>query len=120
MSGISHLVRFTDGDCWVLAHAINRLTGFPVCTFCDDLGRADYHVFVQLPDGRYLDIQGISTHEELIRRWGEGAILVWEEGELARLCPEWSSNGEPAWPASPKIAERVAQRLCATLPAITY
>lgn len=66
---------FTSGDCWRLALTLRELYGFPVAFLGEHSadksvwGMDWYHAFVALPDGRYLDIEGISTAEELLEKW---------------------------------------------------
>lgn len=59
--------RFTQGDCHILARRLHRLTGWPLCAF--GWGGPDLHAFVLMPDGRYLDIDGAQTEDELRERW---------------------------------------------------
>lgn len=72
--------RFTYGDCALFAWAINRLTGWPIHAFDCEL-----HAFNVMPDGRYVDIEGIVTKRTFMRKWmcnerREGNIITgpWE------------------------------------------
>jgi hypothetical protein len=63
--------RFTRGGCFILACVIHDLTGWPICAFWNDLAyEPDHHVFNLMPDGRYLDIKGAYTKQEMIDEWG--------------------------------------------------
>ena len=69
--------RFTRGACFILAEVINDITGWPLCAFWNELAEEiDYHVFVQKPDGNYLDIRGSQTRQELLKWWGPGKVIV--------------------------------------------
>jgi hypothetical protein len=68
---------FTEGDCWVLAEEVRKMTGWSkVAVGYDDTEegqKPDFywlHVANRLPDGRLLDITGIHSDEEFIDRWG--------------------------------------------------
>lgn len=101
---------FTEGGCMFLAHEISKLTGWTFCAYFGDFdepGKPDFteHAFVQMPDGRYLDVRGVQTAEqmadcfaadeleirpvpdhhrpELIRSWTEGGT-DWYTGRDAR------------------------------------
>jgi hypothetical protein len=59
---------FTYGGCALLAEAIHEATGWTLACFWDGF-RPCGHAFVQLPDGRYLDITGPHTHREMLDSW---------------------------------------------------
>jgi hypothetical protein len=62
--------RFTEGDCMIFARAINKITGWPICTFdANGWDFGNYHVFVQMPDGRCVDIEGVFEPKEFIKKW---------------------------------------------------
>lgn len=121
---ISLNTRFTCGDCHILARAIHRVTGWPMATFSFKSGKErlpDTHAFVRLPDGRYLDIEGVRTADEMYERWygrfytlkearRRCSIVHWaNEQELLDADPSWIKWVE--WPSSPRVAERVARRI---------
>ena len=61
---------FTTGACSLLAEAVHDVTGWELACFWDGF-RACGHAFVKMPDGRYLDITGVHTHQEMLdSRWG--------------------------------------------------
>lgn len=64
------VARFTEGDCHILALTLNKLHGFKTCAFAGDDGGPVDHAFVELPDGRVLDVQGVTTPAVMCRRWG--------------------------------------------------
>lgn len=59
---------FTSYDCGYFAYALNCLTGFPVHNMTCEHGLM--HSVVRHPDGRYLDVCGWVTPEDLCRRYG--------------------------------------------------
>lgn len=64
---------FTEGDCWALAIAVHKMTGWPlVLAGTDSASDLDgySHVMVRMPDGLLLDITGASTVEEVEATWG--------------------------------------------------
>jgi hypothetical protein len=61
---------FTRGACWILAEEISHVTGWEIREFEGDV-RA--HAFVRIPDGRYMDIEGIHTGREMLDRWERGS-----------------------------------------------
>lgn len=71
-------MRFTEGDCHILAQAIHNLTGWPMYAF-NWSNRPDLHCFVKIPSGNFLDIQGISTPKEMKERWQCSRIMKFEE-----------------------------------------
>lgn len=67
---------YTQGDCWALALAIHRMTGWPLTA----LGYADedatpytergwVHIVVRVPDGRLLDVRGLREEDECAREF---------------------------------------------------
>ena len=60
--------RFCNGECGALAEAIERRTGWPIYL----VYRSAYspeHAVVQIPDGRFLDIQGLFMEDDLLEEW---------------------------------------------------
>ena len=65
---------FAHGNCAALALAVHDLTGWPLVIAArnanpDLLTDTWMHVLVQRPDGRYLDIQGAHTPEDIESYW---------------------------------------------------
>lgn len=69
-------VWYTEGDCWALALAVHRMTGWPLTA----LGYADedstpreergwVHVVVRMPDGQLLDVRGIRDEDTCAREF---------------------------------------------------
>jgi len=55
---------FTKGACFLLAQEIEKVTGWPLAAFWEGFAPGG-HMFNVLPDGRYLDIRGAHTRDEL-------------------------------------------------------
>lgn len=82
--------RFTEGDCHILARAIHLQTGWMIATFMDmrwpEKQWPDLHAFVQMPDGRFLDIEGIADEPTIRRRWrADTPILLWTWEEMSTI-----------------------------------
>lgn len=89
---VSDLVRFTEGDCHILARAIHQRTGWTFCTF-DYKGSPDAHAFVQRPDGRYVDVQGVTDDVTMKKRWRATRIIAWTDfAAFAVEYPWWGGN----------------------------
>lgn len=89
---VSDHTRFTAGDCGILARAIHKRTGWPICTFTDYLGRPDRHAFVKRPDGVFLDVEGIADEVEMRLRWHAQELALQEFNsykELTDKDPRW-------------------------------
>lgn len=101
--------RFTCGDCDVLAHVLNQLTGWPVYSLHwgdrdDDVG---LHAFVLAPGKVAVDIEGARHVSKLVRRWSEGGARGYVRG-----C--WSTpHTHEAYPGSWRRARKVAPHLAA-------
>lgn len=73
----SDIEAFTEGDCWALAREINKRTGWKVIAlgaYPEDAERKrsnfDWvHVFVQTPDGNYLDVEGLADANWMVDRY---------------------------------------------------
>lgn len=104
-------VDFTAGECHLLARAIHRKTGWPVCAFIDR-GFFDHHAFVRMPDGRYLDVEGVHSERELRKRWSLPRARI---GECPPdfLLSEWGL--EDHRPYRRRRASVVADRLLAAV-----
>lgn len=63
---------FTEGDCWRLALAIERVYGYEM-VFYGNKGELDNtwcHALNRLPDGRMVDINGWQTMDSLYDEYG--------------------------------------------------
>lgn len=80
--------RFTCGDCWILAKAINELTGWPIYAFKNQDGEPDDHVFVMPDPDHVLDAEGHHDLKTFARRWcyKPDELYAHKRSELAR---EW-------------------------------
>lgn len=94
---------FTTGGCLILADRISRETGWAVCAIENDDPDDDYyedfagphvHAFNLLPDGRYLDVEGIKTYEEVLERWSMWHPTGIGEYEVEDFDWGWCHPGE--------------------------
>lgn len=71
---------YTYGDCATLARAVHEATGYPIVfyggtetedgvLYDDDTYWFWVHAFNVMPDGRYIDVNGIYTAEEIREQW---------------------------------------------------
>ncbi len=81
--GRETIERYTFGDCWILSNALHSY-GFPQVII--DEG---YHVANMLPDGKIVDIEGIQSVEEFLKRWEH------KKGDLYFGCGDFA--GENSW-----------------------
>lgn len=84
---------FTYGDCWALAIEVNKITGWQIVAIgCDEQSRypenrRDWcHMANRTPEGKIIDITGISTPEETLEEWAPSLMCSCEDdGECACL-----------------------------------
>lgn len=105
------VVRYTQGDCHLLALAIHDATGWPLAAYADldaepeGLSDADWteyigtlatHVVVIAPDGVHLDIRGESSGPDP-SEWGTSNVVrverttveaMWDESDV-RPCDQY-------------------------------
>lgn len=105
---VSDLERFTEGDCWILAKRLHRVTGWPIHSFPDDSEPTD-HAFVVTPNGFCLDVQGVCSQAEMCKRYG---FRPGKNREFPLSAFDWASWGHCEFGAhSVKRARIVAARL---------
>jgi hypothetical protein len=82
---------FTTADCWALALEIRRLTGLSILFVSDDPDPTEdrffawNHVAIQLPDGRILDVNGVSGSDDFAEIWETEQTLVTSDSPLISL-----------------------------------
>lgn len=116
-----HLVRFTEGGCMILAQLLHELTGWQFCSFwCPDFEEPNDHAFVRVPDGRYMDVHGIQTEDELWTNfYGRSAdhhrtrsrIHDVDPAAIPRLVRDWSADCDYADAETRDEAHLLADRL---------
>jgi len=85
---------FTCGDCWRLALAMRECHGLPIAFYACvptsntktrtfDSKTMWCHVFNALPDGRFIDVNGVSTGQDIHDEW-DGALCI-SVGERAKI-----------------------------------
>lgn len=62
------IYRFTNGACWILGEVLEERAGLPRRYVKDQHGKG-MHVVAQLPDGRYLDVEGAHEQDDLLRHY---------------------------------------------------
>lgn len=78
---------FTLGDCHVLARALSK-HGYPIVLVGTTTAKRDddawwVHALNELPDGRFVDIMGLHTADNLFHRWSSAL----DDAEM--LCPNF-------------------------------
>lgn len=81
---------FTSSDCWKLARELH-LRGVGKLAAISESSDPDYwcHMAVELPDGTYLDAQGVQSREQFLTRWrgfvlrGDAAISYYDPRDEA-------------------------------------
>lgn len=102
---VDHLTHevFTCGDCWVLARTLHRKTGWDyIYASTENGGWA--HVGVITPDGKVLDIEGLSDRERWSAQWGALSLLQTQEGIFEEVDPMWDDD----WISSAVMSEEIA------------
>lgn len=100
---VTDLVRFTEGDCHILAIEISKRTGWPVMSV-DGL-----HACVQMPDGRLLDVRGAHTPEEMAEMWSVDpeTIFVYEDTHENMIHDWWVMFSEKSFARAKAIAPKL-------------
>lgn len=90
---------FTNGQCHALAMALHQATGWPLyrvkprgydcCPTCA-------HWMVGLPDGRLLDIMGVSSRDEVRMEWGRAVESNRTEWAEVQECCYLTADMEAA------------------------
>src|ERR1700744_4044983 len=60
---------FTEGACHIMAQTLRKLKGWPIYGLETYEESPEGHAFVLLPNGLCLDIDGVSTIDEMCDRW---------------------------------------------------
>ena len=98
---------FTEGDCWILAIHLSRLTGWPVYTVDHDR-----HWVVRVPgEDRYLDITGVYTRQRLLRHWDASSLARCDSILLGYAHDDVTDAMTETFPGSHRRARRIARRL---------
>lgn len=117
---ISAIEAFTEGDCWILAITLHRMTGWPVYLL-------DHHCHwvVRAPGrDRYLDITGVRTRKNLLNAWDSRSLTRADRSPFWCYAQDDVFEGEISqFPDSHRRARVVAQRLlerCADLELVEF
>ena len=100
MIPVKAVLRFTQGDCWMLALSISELTGWPVMI-------CDYHAVVKTPRGKLLDIQGLHKKADLEATWQGGPFDLAPSDKTDAFWHMWGVTGYRDWRSAKRWAKRV-------------
>lgn len=105
-------MRFTEGDCWLLALEMQALEPrLRVAVIGDrSVGSVDdwIHVGVCTENGLFMDIYGVYDDANALKdRWGRTEFALVPEGQEKY----WFADCEPCWEASRRDVRRVAEEL---------
>jgi hypothetical protein len=114
---------FMYGGCGALALAVQKLTGMPLVALVEPDGENErpVHVMVKLPDGRYLDINGAQTYEEITTELRDEHECDTDRLSLIHASPLllklWVTDGyfDPVSPQLAREARMVAAKICSIL-----
>lgn len=102
---------YTSGECYRLARQLEQLgAGTLVVIRPPGSDTAWNHMLVQLPDERYLDIEGIHTHAEIVAYW-DGDVR-----EVTDYESEIEGQGQGAY--TDEDARETAEKLWAHIGAV--
>jgi hypothetical protein len=82
---------YTEGDCWLLALELRRLTGFPMVfsVWTEDHSEIDEwdwdHVAVRLPDGRVMDVTGVKDEDVFRLEWRSKTLYDTDSSDVIRM-----------------------------------
>lgn len=96
---------FTEGDCWILAITLSRMADLPV--YLVDHGA---HWVVQISKDFYLDIEGIATRGQLLRRWQATSLRKVDDATLNSALYDWQ-HCTPQFERSQERSRDIARRL---------
>lgn len=101
---------FSEGDCNVLAEAIAARTGWPVVVVHAP-GRPDLwsHAAVRHPSGRYVDVCGIHTQEQLAE--SQSYRFDWETPDVSEGVPVDDKIGADSSERAGEIADLIVADL---------
>lgn len=103
---------FTEGDCWVLAQELHKISGWDIVTAGDDWDW--YHAANRLPDGSIIDIMGIWEEKTWLSYWHE------QESKFLSAVPELSSKTWTAIEFNADILTNDIERCYPEINASTY
>lgn len=83
--------QYTGGECWALAYALHDEYGLPIAAKVErfaDGGEYIAHAWVQLPDGRALDINGPVEVDEMESSFGSpgGEVRMFDGDDFLAFC----------------------------------
>jgi len=93
---------FVSGDCGYLALALSKETGWNLVGLSHPDAAAEdywYHLAVQMPDGKILDINGAWTEDEFLDLWASETYEVAIYSRNIEDATAWTHKRAPKYPA---------------------
>ena len=95
-------MRFTEGDCLILAEELSAVTGYPVYSLRSEWGH-DLHAFVLMPGRKALDVTGTMHVQTMVAKWG---ALGYMRGAWDGLPESFRGSRRRARQIAPLLAEQ--------------
>jgi hypothetical protein len=112
--GDDDFTNWSHGGCWLLAEALRLIFGGKLFAFVSRIGLE--HVVLCLPDGRFVDTNGIQDRKELESdHRGEGKLVPFtkkQQQEIKNTGGEGKLYSSAVIPYdAPQLAEQIASRV---------
>lgn len=74
------ITQYTEGDCWILANALNKLYGYDRILVgfgdgLDDIKATWIHAANYLPGGLIVDIEGVHNEDDFKKKWAKSIVV---------------------------------------------
>lgn len=104
---VAGIVAFTEGDCWILAIHIHKMTGHPIYLIDD----GNHWVVRQAGYDRYIDVTGVWSRSQLLWRWHAKSLRRASEFMLNSALSDTHRGGPEDFEGSQRRAPLMARRL---------
>lgn len=99
------VMRFTEGDCLILAEELSAVTGYPVYSLRTNERHHDLHAFVMTPGRKALDVNGLTPIKRMIAQWGADGC---SKGSWVGFPEMWRGSRRRARQIAPLLAESLS------------
>lgn len=98
--------RFTEGDCDILAHELERITGWPLYSLHQGRKAFSLHAFVLAPGRIAVDVRGARPVAAMVREW---------EGAHGYMRGGWELEAGEVFAGSRRRARQIAPHLASLM-----